>query len=94
MSQKKFNPAVANQARILIGSFFRERRKELGLKLSELAEMTGTTQPQLTRFENGEQNITINTLFALCGCLRIKPYFEEVEDLENEVPGFGKVDLN
>ncbi len=83
---KKFNPAVADQARKLVGEFFRNRRKELGMTLTELAEMAGMTQPQLTNFENGKQNITINSLFALCGCLRIKPYFEEA-DPDNDVPG-------
>lgn len=92
--EKKFNPAIADEARKLIGSFFRDRRKELGITIAQLAEMTSMQKRIISQFENGQQNITINSLFALCGVLRINPYFEEVEDVNNEVPGFGKVDLN
>lgn len=91
---KKFNPLIADDARKIVGKFFKDRRKELKLTASELAECCGMTQPQISNFENGSQNITINNLFALCGCLRVKPYFEAVEDVNNEVPGFGKIDLN
>lgn len=91
---KKFNPLIADEARKLVGSFFRERRKELKMTCEDLSKCSGLTQPQISRFENGEQNITINSLFALCGCLRVKPYFETVEDVNNDVPGFGKTNLN
>ena len=90
----KLNPAVADKGRELVGEFFKNRREELGLTQGELAEMAGVNrQALISDFEKGKANITINTLFALCGCLRVKPYFETA-DPENDVPGFGKVDLN
>lgn len=91
---KKFNPAVADQSRKLIGEFFRNRRKELGLTIAELAEVAGIKVQTILVFEKGNRNITIDNLIVLCGCLRIRPFFETVEDVNNEVPGFGKVDLN
>jgi len=92
MSEKKFNPAVADHARKLIGEFFRDRRIELNISQADLCIMSNTKQASISKFENGKANITINTFLALCGCLRIKPNFETAAI--NEVPGFGKIDLN
>ena len=82
----KFNSEIADIARQQIGLFFRARREELGLTTRELAEAANTTPAQVSNFENGKANITINTLLALCGCLRIKPLFESGD--VNQVPGF------
>lgn len=76
---KKFNPQVADVARELTGKYFRERREELGMTQKELAECAGIRQHHLSYFESGHQNVTINTLFALAGCLRLKMFFEEAD---------------
>ena len=90
---KRFRPFIADEARILIGKFFKDRREEMKLSARELAEMAGTTHSQISNFENGKANITINTLLALCGCLRIKPFFE-TSDLDDVPSGLGKPSKN
>ena len=89
----KFNPEIADVAREQIGKFFKARREELGISQKELAVLTGLKrQALISDFEKGKANITINNLLALCGCLRIKPYFETGD--VNQVPGFEKMNDN
>lgn len=73
----RFNPEIANIAREKIGKFFKQRREALGLTVRELAGMSDSTASQVTNFELGKQNVTINTLIAFAGCLRMGIYFEE-----------------
>ncbi len=89
---RKFNPEIADIGRIKIGEFFKSRRIELGLTQGELCNCAGLTQPQLSRFEEGNQNITINTMLALGGCLRLKIFFEEADP--NSVAGFEPLNKN
>lgn len=89
---RKFNPQVAEKARELIGAFFKERRIELGMTQQDLCNCAGLNQPQLSRFEEGNQNVTINTLIALGGCLRLKVFFEEADP--NTVAGFQPLNEN
>jgi transcriptional regulator with XRE-family HTH domain len=89
---RKFNPQVADKARELIGEFFKERRIELGMSQQDLADCAGIRQHHLSRFENGLQNITIDKLIALGGCLRLKIFFEEGD--ENTVAGFEPLNNN
>jgi transcriptional regulator with XRE-family HTH domain len=83
---KKFNPEVAKIALKLTGEFFRDRRKELGMSQTQLANCAGIRQHYLSAFENGEQNISFNVLIALSGCLRLEIQYV-TKDLES-VPGF------
>jgi transcriptional regulator with XRE-family HTH domain len=84
---KKFNPKIADIARKKTGEHFRNRREELGLSQSELGSCAGLKQQHhLSRFENGLQNIGINNLFALAGCLRMEIQF--ITKDPNSVPGF------
>ena len=89
---RKFNPEIAKVARELTGKFFRERREELGLTQGQLAEQAGMLQYQVSKFESGEQNITINNLFALAGCLRVKILYEEMN--QNTPAGFQPSEKN
>jgi transcriptional regulator with XRE-family HTH domain len=89
---RKFNPKVADKARELLGQFFRERRIELGMTQSDLANCAGIRQHHLSQFENGTQNVTINVLLALAGCLRLKMYFETADP--NTVAGFEPLEEN
>lgn len=91
-NQKKFNPEIADKARGMIGLFFRDRRNELGMTQGDLCQCAGLTQPQLSRFEEGNQNLTINSLLALAGCLRLKMYFETADP--NSVAGFEPLEEN
>ena len=69
MSQKKFNPEIADMALKLVGKACAIRRNELKIFQSELAEMSGLTQRQISNFETGEQNLTLKSFFAVLGCL-------------------------
>lgn len=89
---KKFNPEIADKAREVMGQFFRERRIELGMTQGDLCKCAGLTQPQLSRFEEGNQNLTINSLLALAGCLRLKIFFETADP--NTVAGFETLNEN
>ena len=83
---KKFNPEIADKFRLLTGEFFRDRRMELGMTQKELCECSGLDQPNLSRFEKGLGNVTINTMVALAGCLRMEIQFHTKDP--DSVPGF------
>ena len=83
---RKFNPQIADKFRELTGQFFKERRLELGMTQGDLCQCAGMTQPQLSRFEEGKQNITINNLAALAGCLRME--IQYITKDPKSLPGF------
>jgi transcriptional regulator with XRE-family HTH domain len=83
---RKFSPAIADKFRELTGAFFRDRRIELGMTHGDLCKCAGIDQPSLSRFENGKQNVTINTLAAMAGCLRMEIQF--ITKDPDSVPGF------
>jgi transcriptional regulator with XRE-family HTH domain len=89
---RKFNPQVADKFRELTGDFFKTRRIELGMTQGDLCRCAGLTQPQLSRFEEGNQNLTINSLAAVAGCLRIKITYEEMD--YNTPAGFEPINEN
>ena len=91
-NNRKFNPQVSDKFRELTGQLFKRRREELALTQSDLCKCAGLTQPQLSRFEEGNQNVTVNTLAALSGCLRIKIQYEEMD--YNTPAGFKPVSEN
>jgi transcriptional regulator with XRE-family HTH domain len=88
----KFNAQVSDKFRKRTGQFFKKRREELCLTQSDLCKCAGLTQPQLSRFEEGNQNVTVNTLAALSGCLRIKIQYEEMD--YNTPAGFEAIGKN
>lgn len=55
----------------LLGRMVYERRQELGLSQSELAERAEMTQPQLSRLEGGGVTPTIPLLERLAGALEV-----------------------
>lgn len=89
---RKFNPEIANKFREFTGAFFKERRLELGMTQGDLCRCAMLTQPQLSRFEEGQQNITINNLAALAGCLRME--IQYITKDPDSVPGFPKIEKN
>lgn len=90
--RKKFNPEISETARKLIGKAFKERREELGMFQTQLAECTGLMQRAISNFESGKENITLNSLIAIAGCLRMEIQFH-TKDPES-VPGFDKPSMN
>lgn len=57
----------------LVGFELERIRKELGKEQSEVASITGISQPVLSRLEKGKAMITIDQLFVICSALGIKP---------------------
>lgn len=55
----------------IIGKEIRKRRKKLGLSGVELADLVGVSQQQISRYERGECNITIDNLFNLARALEL-----------------------
>lgn len=89
---RKFNPEIADIAREKIGKFFRSRRESLGMTQQQLAQCAGIQQWRVSAFEDGKANITINTLLAIAGCLRVGVTFEEKDS--DSPAGFRGVDPN
>lgn len=54
------------------GGIIRDARIRMGLSQMELASKVGMKQPDISRIEEGEKNITLKTLAALCKVLGIK----------------------
>jgi DNA-binding XRE family transcriptional regulator len=46
-----------------------ERRNELGISQTQLAQAIGTQQPAISRLEKGDSNTTISTLFKVADAL-------------------------
>jgi len=55
-----------------LGKIIREARIEKGLSQKELASLAGIKQPDISKIEDGKKNITLKTLAALSGVLKIK----------------------
>ena len=53
-----------------VGRNVRNRRQELGLHQSELAERAGTTQAQISRLENDKNNVSVDLLKRVSVVLR------------------------
>ena len=52
-------------------SFYRNRRKLTQLKLSELVEIS---RNHLSRIENADCAVSLDTVFAIAGALGVEPY--------------------
>ncbi|MEX9821319.1 helix-turn-helix domain-containing protein [Providencia vermicola] len=53
----------------IVGKEIRKRRKSLGLSGIELADLVGVSQQQISRYERGECNITLDNLLNLAKAL-------------------------
>lgn len=51
----------------------KDRRKELGMSQARLAELAGTSQPQIRRLENGERTLTKKWAERLAPHLQVAP---------------------
>lgn len=56
---------------VKIGSRLRTRRKEVGLSLTELSRLSGSTASTLSHIERGTRDVKLSTLVALADALRI-----------------------
>lgn len=54
-----------------IGSVLSDLKRQRGLSGVRLAELSGLTQSQISRFEHGKVDISVTDLLALCDALEI-----------------------
>lgn len=59
--------------RIRIGDRIRAAREAASMTQAQLAHASGTTQPQIVRYESGEQEPTVSRLIAIAKALGVKP---------------------
>lgn len=70
-----------------VGSRIRERRKQLKLSQSELADILGISYQQVQKYESGQTQITLSRLFQIARALNANPaYFHEGAPLETNSP--------
>lgn len=61
-----------------IGKKIQLKRQELGLYQSELANLVGVNQPQISRIEKGTRNPSVEVLIAISKVLKCSvDYFTE-----------------
>lgn len=51
------------------GDIYKQYRKELGLTQSELGKRAGISQPNITRFESGNYNPSLEFLVKIAGAM-------------------------
>jgi transcriptional regulator with XRE-family HTH domain len=70
----------------LVGSRIRELRKGRHLTQTELSEKIGIAQSDLSRMEQGEYKVGLDTLFKVLQVFELKmgEFFGETEDLHSE----------
>ena len=73
----------------LIGARIREARRASGIQQEELAERVGLTRTSISNYERGTQNLTVESLYAICAALKIEPY-----TLLPSLEEVGKIALN
>ena len=56
---------------VKIGNRLRTKRKEVGLSLTELSRLSGSTASTLSHIERGKRDVKLSTLVALADALRI-----------------------
>lgn len=61
-----------------LGRAVAERRTELGLTQSDVAEKLGLSRASLANLENGRQRIMVHQLFALVNALKLKSILDLV----------------
>lgn len=64
--------AMQREFALYVGMQLRLRRTELGLKISEVAEMTGITEASISRLERGELDVRLSTLALLRSALALE----------------------
>lgn len=57
----------------IFGQRIAKRRKEIGMKQNELAEIIGVSNNHLSCLENGKENPSVDVLFKICNVLEVTP---------------------
>lgn len=71
-------------ARKQLGSFFKQRREEMGISPETLSEHLGITANTLRGVESGRFQWEIDLHLKICQALGIKPYFSVTQDSDGE----------
>ena len=71
-------------ARKQLGSFFKERRLQMGIPESILSEHLGISTNTLRGIETGRFAWDIDIQHNICAALEIKPYFSQTSDPQEE----------
>lgn len=66
MSRSKKAPKKVDPELRVIGKRAADRREELGMTQTALADRLGITPPQVSRFESGARLLELKTLLRLC----------------------------
>lgn len=61
-----------NKVMVRLGNAVRDKRMKLNMGQQDLADKAGSTQSEVSRFERGEANVTLQTLCRYCKILRLK----------------------
>lgn len=69
-----------NDRSVTLGRRIKERRKQLGLSLRDLAEQAGVTASFLSQLERGHSNPSIKSLQAITKTLNVSIFYLLVED--------------
>ena len=59
-----------NKQKNILGSRIMQRRKQLGIKQSELAEIIGVSDNQISNIENGKSFPRLNSFILICETLK------------------------
>lgn len=71
------NEQVLNEARNMIAGFLKNRRKELNMSQTALADKTGMGIATIKRFESGRFWLNSKQLVMICHALNFLPDFKE-----------------
>lgn len=73
------NEKVLNEARNLIAGFLKQRREELGISQTELANLTGMARATINRMEQGMFWLGMKQYLLICEALHLFPAIAEME---------------
>ena len=69
--------------------YFIEARNKAGMNQKELAEKSGVQKCTISRYENGKQDISIQTMLKICKVLNNKKLFKTIAKHINETFSVG-----
>lgn len=62
---------MSNVDKLYVGKVIRQKRKDLGLKQSELAEMVGISEKHLSKIETGKNYPALDNFFKMTEILKL-----------------------
>ncbi|MEW7222004.1 helix-turn-helix domain-containing protein [Elizabethkingia anophelis] len=75
----------ADMGKQLILKFIKKRMEEKNISSGKLASLIGVERSTLNRNLENETEMTVSTLFKICGALELRPYFIPAEIDKNEL---------